>query len=398
VVPFGGFTSWFHDILSLDFHPSSPSSLYTALTNAITSATALIVAEGNKPRFRGLILNLFDNDPTADAQRAARLGSNAVLFRDALRVFVGEPSMPCALSGPSTYAGTEDQRELVYDTLWQVAASDPAGTTSVTDTRSNTNKAIDGLHYNALGQILLAQQNFATWDPIYSALVDDTAAANSMGVEISNIALSYIGETAKVFSLDVTVDQSTQARVCAQFYPEAFKHTREAHSWAFATTVKALEAVVKDDLRTDWAFAYLPPPDMDTPIRVVSPGATTTSGEVPPWWRFPNAENVTLMKVDDPDYEIEVDSSGRRVLYTNVEAALLKYNKRMSSKTLVPHSFKLAVARRLAAFISGPTRKDIALTEKLEAMARIETGDAAAIDANRQQKGPPPDRMPWNRG
>lgn len=396
---FVGFIGWFHDLRSLDFSPSSPSSLYTATINMITAANALIAAEGNKPRYRMHLIHLLDNDP-GDEQRILRLGANTAQLRDSVRAHVGE-SFPCVISGPSHYGGNDTTREFIYMSMNNIAASDKAGVTGVTDNR-NLNEiagmfAFDNLHFSALGQIELAQNNHLTWDPIFVSFVEDSNAANSMAVEISNIALSYIGETAKVFSLDTTIDQSTQARVCAQFYQEAFKHTREKHTWAFNTFTKSLQVISdKDEIRTDWAFAYVPPPDMDSPIRIKSPGAATTSGEVPSWWRFPNADTA-LLEDDDPDYEIEIDSKGRRVIYTNVEFAQLKYSARISSKTLVPHSFKIAVARKLAAFISGPIRKDPDFTLKMEALARVETGDAAAIDANRQQKGPPPDRMPWNR-
>ena len=180
ITPFAGFNGWFHDIKSLDFHPSSPSALFAALKNEITCAKLLIEAEGNTPVCVGIWINLFDNDPV-DAQRVKRLGSNAQQLMDAIWAHVGDTTIPTILTGPSRYGGSAEGRATIYATLNALAAANK--NVGVADTRMSTeisgglftfpdDYAIDGLHYSALGQIKKARVNTDTWKLVRARLAE----------------------------------------------------------------------------------------------------------------------------------------------------------------------------------------------------------------------------------
>lgn len=176
--PFRGFLGWFHEITSLDFHPTSPNALFTALTNAITCARLLIEAEGNTPKCAGIFINLFDNDPV-DQQRVNRLGANTQQLLDALWEHVGDDTVPVALSGPSRYGGIAEQRVVIYDQLYALKAANRS--VGVFDARMATESptgvfvypddyAFDGLHFSALGQIKKARGYYSTWKEVLDLL------------------------------------------------------------------------------------------------------------------------------------------------------------------------------------------------------------------------------------
>lgn len=164
IVSFGGFIGWFHDLQSLDFHPSSPNSIYTALTNCITCTKALLAAESNTASFQSCNINLSDNDPSAPV-RVDLIGNNFTLLRDALRAQTS-PQMLWLMAGPARYAPPETTRQHVYDQLEAIEADDPRS--GVFDTRGflvpQDFFAADLLHFSALGQIKLGQGFPATWD------------------------------------------------------------------------------------------------------------------------------------------------------------------------------------------------------------------------------------------
>lgn len=401
-VAFGNVVGPLHDIIGLDFHPSTVPGIYTVVTSAITSMRALIEAEGHKMKVRGIFINLFDNDPNlavgGQVERVNRLRANTVLLRDALRTAIGDQTVLFIMAGPSVYGlgvGV-DYRPQVYEDLRKIAAADPYS--AVFDTRTGYAKAPDGVHYSAVGQIQLGKDFFRAWESIHDRLVEDTTAANDFALEVSNMALSYVGKGTRVFSLDVAVDQSAEAALCAQFYPIAFKDAQERHNWAFSTRTAALVAMTKDELRTDWAFAYMLPGDMSSPIEVMRPGFVNTAEEVPPWLLDPSiAQSSTA---SPPPFAVEKNEAGERVLYTDVENANLRYSVKLNSQTTVPNNFKIAVASKLAAQIVGSIVQGEAGMEamrRFEGMARLTIEEAAATDANKQQHKAPPNRMPWNR-
>lgn len=238
-----------HDLGNLDFHPSSPSvaphGIYPILTGAIASLQALITAEGNTAKIRGIFINLFDNEGQ-DAQRVARIGANTVLLRDTLRTLLDDDDIPWIMSGPSAYAGGpgHPNNTSTYRQLFQVAADDPES--GVVDTRYGyTYCTEDSLHLSAFSQIRLARDFFRVWEPIHDRLVGPKAEADLVKIAMCNRALTAIGETPNITSLDPP-EGSVHADKCLLLFDQAAEFVTSARHWTHADRRVALEKVRLD--------------------------------------------------------------------------------------------------------------------------------------------------------
>jgi hypothetical protein len=223
-----------HDFTNLDFHPSSPNGIYPILTSAISSMRTLIESEGNTMKVRGIFINLFDNDPTSGAERTYRLRANTELLRDALRTYIGDDTIPWIMSGPCAYAGGSGHpiSDRVYDALFGIADDDP--NSGVVDTRNiGFTFAYDNLHLSALSQIILGQEFFRVWEPIHDRLVGPTADGDLVKIAMCNRALTAIGETPNITSLDPP-EGSVHAEKCLLLFDQAAEFVTTARHWSFA--------------------------------------------------------------------------------------------------------------------------------------------------------------------
>ncbi len=386
VVPFGGYIGWYHDIQSLDYHPSSPNALYAATVNQIVATKAAIAAEGKVAKFRGIFINLWDNDPI-DAQRVIQLRSNTELLIAGLRAAVGDSSLPVSLSGPSRYGGIAAQREILYEMLLNIVEND--ANVGLLDTRGSaeitggkwvfpTDYQPDQLHFSATGEIKLGQGHAAVWDTLQSVSGTDITLA------ICNMALSHIGERAKVTSLDGS-DTSAQAQHCAMFYPRAVKSLMEQHAWDFNTRRKPLVLTTNPTAhllaRTEeWLYAYdLPhlPPNFGGAIAVLPHGASRDAPTQP--------------------FQKESDLGGNQIILTDVPDAVLRYNVSVMNPRKFSESFVMAVSWMLASMLAGPIIKGDEGRKARDgclAMMRAFLGRAEAHDSN-QRKVEPETEAPW---
>lgn len=247
-VPAGGITATaglmgpIHDLLSLDYHPSSPNGIYQILIGAISSLRTLIEAEGNTMKVRGIFINLFDNDGQ-DPQRVARIGANTVLLRDSLRAYLGDNTIPWIMSGPSAYAGGPGNpvNTSIYRQLFKIAEEDPKS--GVVDTRYGYTQCVeDGLHLTAFSQIKLGQDFFRVWEPIYDDL---TGKPPVVDIAICNRALTVIGESPNITSISPAAG-SAHAPLCELLFPDAVRIVADSRHWTFADRRVALEKVRLD--------------------------------------------------------------------------------------------------------------------------------------------------------
>ena len=75
-------------------------------------------------------------------------------------------------------------------------------------------------------------------------------------VEICNLALGHLGDTATVASLDPP-EGSAQAEHCARFYPIARDMMLQAHAWNFAT--RRIQLAQLGEAPYGWAYSYARP-------------------------------------------------------------------------------------------------------------------------------------------
>lgn len=186
-------------------------------------------------------------------------------------------------------------------------------------------------------------------------------------VDISNLALSNIGEEAEVTAISPP-DGSIQAAHCGRYYPIARNLLLEMHPWTFAMTRVSL-ALVSAPAPSEWAYAYAMPTDCLKDQSVLAVDALDdAAGE---------------------DYIIEADADGNAVLYTNMVTATLRYTRAVIDTTKFTPSFVVALGSLLASYLAGPIIKGptgMAVKAAMLKQFAIEVGIAKTQDSNRGQR------------
>lgn len=217
-----------------------------------------------------------------------------------------------------------------------------------------------------------------------------------VAVDICNLALAYLGDSATVASI-APPEGSAQAQHCARFYPMALSLMLEAHEWNFITKRVAL-ALLTSPYTDQWKYAYQLPSDCNTLISVIP--ARCYPGLVVPWaaWDqvlpFESSERERWR-----DFQIEVDSSNRQVILSNVCDAIARYASTQVQPGMFPALFTDALAWKLASMLAGPLLKgDVGAAESkrcLQASAAI-AAQAMSQDANQRHDAPRPEPV-WMR-
>lgn len=168
-----------------------------------------------------------------------------------------------------------------------------------------------------------------------------------VAVDICNLALSYLGDTATVASIDPP-EGSAQAQHCARFYPVALNLLLESHRWNFITK-RAYLAVVEKCYFDTWQFAYALPSDATDVISVL-PKALYPVEEFRYWWPLEFELNRAR------DFQIEV-FNGQQVILSNVCDAVARYTVSTVQPGMFPALFTDALAWKLASMLAGPLLK-----------------------------------------
>ena len=169
-------------------------------------------------------------------------------------------------------------------------------------------------------------------------------------VDISNLALGYLGDDATVASLSPP-EGSAQAEHCARFYPIARDSLLERHCWGFATRRSSL-ALLAEASPSEWKYTYAVPDGLVNAIAVVAPDAVDdySVGYAP-------YGNTGLAQYSPQTYTMESDASGAQVIYTNQENAVLRYTVLVSDTTKFSPLFVEALSWLLASKLAGPVLK-----------------------------------------
>lgn len=190
-------------------------------------------------------------------------------------------------------------------------------------------------------------------------------------VDICNLALANLGNSAKVSAISPTPDGSVEAMHCARFYPMARTAALELHSWGFATRRKTLTEISTSGAPAAWAYVYGHPNKCIRPRRVLPAEATDDDkGE---------------------DFKNETLSDGTKAIFTNVESADLIYTYDEEDTAKFSPLFILALARLLSSMLAGPLVKGttgMKVSVEQYKLFLSELGMAAAADANARQSNP----------
>jgi hypothetical protein len=141
-------------------------------------------------------------------------------------------------------------------------------------------------------------------------------------IEISNMAIGF-ADGSPITSFE---DGSKESDLCKTFYPNARNYCLENRDWTFASDYKRLSPLTA-----------IPAADFSTQFQL------------------PSDCLVVRQVSDNPklEYGILYQLSGNKLL-TNHSVVYIRYTKLITDTSLFTPTFSIAVAHKLAEFISGP--------------------------------------------
>lgn len=218
-------------------------------------------------------------------------------------------------------------------------------------------------------------------------------------VDICNLALGHLGDTANVSSIDPP-EGSPQSEHCARFYPIARDSLLEMHTWGFATTRSNL-ALLSTDAWPEWKYCYASPTDALNIISILDPGAADDYSVGMQYGYSQVGVPVIMQGVYTPQpFAQETLTDGTVVIYTSQENAVCRYTRFISDPTVFSPLFVDTLAWYLASYLAGPILKgDAGAAEAKRCMGNAMgmLGKAAASDSN-QRRIHPTQNVGWMAG
>ncbi len=210
----------------------------------------------------------------------------------------------------------------------------------------------------------------------------------SSEVQICNLALAYLGDSATVASINPP-EGSAQAEHCALFYPVARDTLLEMHNWSFATkrTTLALLSSSVDG----WEYAYQAPNGMLTALAVLP---TDSGGDYSV--SYDDVYSDLSAGYSPQPFQVET-ISGALVILTNQENAVLRYTAHVTDTTRFSQLFTACLTWYLASMLAGPIIKgDAGSAESkrcLQQMRALLT--TASVNDSASRKIAPSHNVPW---
>lgn len=175
----------------------------------------------------------------------------------------------------------------------------------------------------------------------------------SSEIDICNLALSHLGDTATVSSINPP-EGSAQSEHCARFYPIARNALLELHAWGFST--KRVQLALLSSGWPEWEYAYAQPSDAVNIMAILPPEST---------------DDYTASGASIPQpFSCEIAADGTQVIYTDQADAVLRYTAIVTNTEQFSPLFVTALSHHLAAMLAGPIIK----------------GDVGAAEAKRQSE------------
>lgn len=241
----------------------------------------------------------------------------------------------------------------------------------------------DGIHFTG------AEVGTRAEDATFGAFQKILRRSDRSGdVAICNRALSNIGETARITSINPP-DGSLQAALCAQYYDRCRDALLEAHQWGFATKRRALSVI--DTQSSVYAYAYFRPSDCMRIVEVLAPDAIDDNVQTVPRQRYYGAQPSVLSEPAGQKQKEEQLEDGTRVIYTNQQDAVLRYVSRVTDARLFSAKFADALEARLSSKLAPVIIKgDIGVEEgrRWEQMVQYHLSSAAELDSNQEEDKP----------
>lgn len=364
---------WYDPDQQISWSPGDPNNCYGRLMDVLDAAKLAFAAEGDTGECIGIVWAQGEEDGSFE-DRVNRYEYNCNTLKASIRQ---------AIKDRGLFSGSPHKIPWIHPKIRPVWPYYEALNASIdrmveADSYSRTFEVsdlpiIDFAHYNGEGMTIFSQRAFEAWVSIQRMGTSE--------VDICNLALANIGETAKVTSIDPP-DGSAQASLCSTFYPLARDSLLQMGYWSFAIKRKALTAV--DNPRTEWQYAYAVPADASGIIAVTPPDASNDYIEY---------------GMDVPQkFVIETDIHGKRVLYTNQKDAHARYNAKIVDTTLFSTIFTISLSWHLASMLAGPIIKGDVGAAEAKRCAQVASAymmQAKTHDATTQAEIKPPHTPSW---
>ena len=205
-------------------------------------------------------------------------------------------------------------------------------------------------------------------------------------VDICNLALGHIGDSATVSSINPP-EGSAQAEHCSRFYPIARDSLLEMHNWGFAT--KRTNIALLTSNFSEWKYCYAIPTDAVNLLAVLSSAATDDYSVPLQYSASVMGVPIAMGGVYEPQpYTAEALDDGTEVIYTNQDAAMLRYTSLISDTSKFSPLFVESLSWLLASYLAGPVIKgDAGAAESKRCMQAflLAYGKATVSDANQRR-------------
>jgi hypothetical protein len=217
-------------------------------------------------------------------------------------------------------------------------------------------------------------------------------------VDICNLALAHLGDTATVSSIDPP-EGSPQAEHCARFYPIARDSLLELHAWGFTTTRATLALL--GSAWPEWAYCYASPSDALNILAILDSNAADDYSVGMQYGYSQVGVPVVMQGVYTPQpFSQETLADGTVVIYTNQQDAVCRYTRFVTDTTVFSPLFVDTLSWYLASYLAGPVLKgDVGAAEAKRCMGNAMgmLGKAAASDSN-QRRIHPTQNVAWMAG
>jgi len=415
---FGGGTvanqlGWYDDV-RLDWNPATTNGLAARLKKMITvMAPAALTAEGSTKTLR--VLGVAGMQGETEAISTA----GRTQYRRLLPMFYQWLQKTVFDAGLSYYDAVDDLPIVhagIHKTVWETTAG-----TNNPDTDGLVNRAITDFtakarlaatidvndssistttgHYEAAGEVrngkLLAE---ALVPLIADAVSSREDLDDPIAIDICNTALSYIGDSGGVTSLDPSTDASEQAAACKELFPKARNILLERCTWSFATRRAPLGSLSDDVRKVEWLYAYGMPDNCVKVFAVLPEGAADDySIGLDNLRPDKNADGDILPRIGyglaytPMPFSVQQDIDGYPILYTNVENATARYNVVITDASRFSDLFRNACSWQLASMLANRLmqgQEGAAMTQRALQIAEAYLSQAKDLDGGQRDIKP----------
>ena len=219
----------------------------------------------------------------------------------------------------------------------------------------------------------------------------------SSEVEICNLALAHLGDSATVASINPP-EGSAQAEHCQRWYPIARNALLEMGEWNFATT-RALLAELANPF-PQWPHSYARPSDCLKVLEVLPSDAVGDTINYPVCEFQFCSELPAEFAYSPRAFTTETDAAtGNQIILANQDNALARYTRVVTDTSKFSPLFTTALARYLAHYLAGPVLKGETGIQVGQAQLQIamQILSRAAVSSANQSSRQQMQAFPWSR-